>query len=73
VQVNPGGINGPVRIAVLERVSGKLRSRILGDSDLDEHRQNIAQAKERIRSFPASQRADAPGTPEIPKPETRTS
>lgn len=72
VQVNPGGINGPVRIAVLERHSGKLRARLLGNDYLEEHRQNIAQAKERLRTFPASQSADAPGTPDIPKPNPST-
>jgi 20S proteasome alpha/beta subunit len=69
VQVNPGGINGPVRIAVMERHVGKLRPRVLQDADLEEHRQNIEQAKGRLRSFPASQSADAPGTPEIPRPD----
>jgi 20S proteasome alpha/beta subunit len=68
IQINPGGINGPVRIAVLEKKSGKFGARILDAADLDEHRQNIGQAKERLRSFPASQSADAPGTPEVPKP-----
>lgn len=68
VKINPGGINGPVRVAVLEKQAGKFCARVLDDADLDEHRQNIGQAKERLRSFPASQRADAPGTPEIPKP-----
>jgi hypothetical protein len=70
VQVNPGGINAPVRIAVLEKHSGKFRARLLDDGDLDEHRQNIGQAKERLRDFAASQDATAPDTPEIPKPET---
>jgi len=69
VAVNPGGINGPVRIAVLEKHAGKFRARVLDNSDLEEHRQNIGQAKERLRTFPASQSADAPDTPEIPKPE----
>jgi hypothetical protein len=69
VQVNPGGINAPVRISVLEKQLGKFRARLLGEADLEEHRQNIEQAKERLRTFPASQSADAPGTPEIPKPE----
>jgi 20S proteasome alpha/beta subunit len=68
VKINPGGINGPVRIAVLEKNGGKFRARILDDADLEEHRQNIDQAKERLRSFPASQSADAPGTPDVPKP-----
>jgi hypothetical protein len=68
VQVNPGGINGPVRIAVLERHASKFRARVLDNADLEEHRQNIEQAKERLRTFSASQSADAPNTPEIPKP-----
>lgn len=72
VQVNPGGINGPVRIAVLERHAGKLRARLLDDDDLQEHRQNIEQAKERLRTFPASQSANAPNTPDIPKPNSTT-
>jgi len=70
IKINPGGINGPLRIAVLDKSTGKFRARILDDADLDEHKQNIDQAKERLRSFPASQSADAPGTPDIPKPDT---
>jgi 20S proteasome alpha/beta subunit len=69
VAVNPGGINAPVRIAVMERVGGKLASRILDDNDLQEHRQNIDQAKERLRSYPAAQKPDASDTPAIPKPK----
>ncbi len=68
VQVNPGGINEPIRVAVLERHAGKFRASILEDGDLEEHRQNIEQAKERLRTLPASQRAEAPNTPEIPRP-----
>jgi hypothetical protein len=68
VKINPGGINGPVRIAVLEKHAGKFRARVLDDGDLDEHKQNIDQAKERLRTFPSSQSANAPNTPDIPKP-----
>jgi 20S proteasome alpha/beta subunit len=68
IEVNPGGINGPARISVLEKNQGKYRTRLLDDAALEEHRQNIEQAKQRLRAFPASQNADAPGTPEIPRP-----
>jgi 20S proteasome alpha/beta subunit len=68
IQVNPGGINGPARIAVLEKTSGKYRAKMLDEAELEEHRQNIQQAKERLRAFPALQSADAPGTPDIPRP-----
>jgi len=69
VKTNPGGINGPVRIAVLEKHQGKFRARILEESDLEEHQQNIEQAKERLRTFATLQNADAPGTPDVPKPD----
>jgi hypothetical protein len=72
IQVNPGGINGPARIAVMERTSGKYRTKILDEAALEEHRQNIQQAKERLRAFPALQSADAPGTPEIPRPNSQS-
>jgi 20S proteasome alpha/beta subunit len=69
IQVNPGGINGPVRIAVMEKTSGKYRAKMLDEAELEEHRQNIQQAKERLRAFPALQSADAPDTPDIPRPD----
>jgi hypothetical protein len=72
IQVNPGGINGPARIAVLQKTSGKYRAKMLGEGALEEHRQNIQQAKERLRAFPALQSADAPGTPEIPRPNSQS-
>lgn len=72
VQVNPGGINGPVRISVMEKSAGKFRTRLLEDDDLQEHRQNIEQAKERLRAFSSSQRADAPDTPDVPRPSANT-
>jgi len=69
VTVNPGGINAPVRVAVLERTGGKFVARMLDDDDLREHRQNIDQAKERLRTYPAAQKPDAAGTPDVPKPD----
>jgi 20S proteasome alpha/beta subunit len=69
VQVNPGGINAPVRIAVMERVEkGKLYSRILEEEELLEHRQNIEQGKDRLRDLATSQKPDAQ-TPDVPKPD----
>lgn len=65
IEVNPGGVNGPARIAVLERVKNDWTARMLAEEDLLEHRQNIEQAKNRLRDFRAEQAssADAPTTP----------
>jgi hypothetical protein len=66
IDVNAGGINGPVRIAVLEKSDGKVQARMLDDTELAEHRQNIEAAKERLRTFRAEH---APGlfVPEPPQ------
>lgn len=71
VNVNPGGINAPVRIAVMEKkVGGGFAARMLDESDLAEHRQNTEQAKDRLRKLPDEQKPDAAGVPEIPQPPT---
>ena len=71
VNVNTGGINGPVRVAVLERnkeEKGKFRARSLDESDLQEHQDNIAAAKKALQSFKEGQQPDNSNTPETPKP-----
>ena len=71
VEVNPGGIKDPIRIAVLERdkdAKGKFKATLLADEDLQEHFDNILAAKERLRTFPAGQKPDNGKTPEVPRP-----
>ena len=55
IAVNPGGVNGPARIAVLERNERGFRARLLADDDLNEHRSWIEDAKrqlsERLRAI----------------------
>jgi hypothetical protein len=70
VAVNPGGVNGPVRISVLEKDdAGTETARILNDDELDEHRENIGEAKERLRDL---RDAQGPGriddAPDVPSP-----
>ena len=45
IAVNPGGVNGPVRIAVLEPSKNNSPARLLADEDLNEHRSWIQNAK----------------------------
>ena len=52
ISVNPGGVNGPVRIAVLEKNTKKeFSARILTDAELGEHRENIEELKQKMREF----------------------
>jgi hypothetical protein len=69
ISVNPGGISGPARIGVLERV-GKtdLNARILEETDLAEHRQYIEEAKECLRAYRSAPKTETAGEiPDIPR------
>ena len=66
IAVNPGGVNGPARIAVLKRERGQFRARLLDGADLEEHRGLIEEAKDRLRELPAQFGANE-NAPDVPK------
>lgn len=69
VTVNPGGVNAPVRIARLSRSrDGQFKAEILDDSELQEHRENIAGAKQYLLKYCESLHATGAETPEVPRP-----
>lgn len=52
IDLNVGGVDGPIRIAVLEKdPSNNLKARKLSDQELDEHRERVNAAEEWLRSF----------------------
>lgn len=51
VNINPGGVNAPVRIATLLKEKGDWRARMLTDDELLEHRASIAAAKDALRHY----------------------
>lgn len=64
-----GGVNGPIRIAALEKdKNGKYRARLVEQEELEEHQQNIKDAYSALKDFRTRQRADASETPELPTP-----
>ena len=67
VAVNPGGVNEPIAIAVLERRDERWGARRLPKDELQEHRENVAAAKEHLRLYPEEhKREDAAEIPEPP-------
>jgi 20S proteasome alpha/beta subunit len=68
IDVNPGGINEPMQMAVLTLKEGVPTARFLTDDELSEHRQNAIGAEEHLRQYrdillgKAAQQA-----PDIPK------
>jgi hypothetical protein len=69
VTVNPGGVNAPVRIARLSRGrDGQFHAEILDDLELQEHRQNIAGAKQYLLKYCEALHAADAGTAKVPRP-----
>ena len=70
IKVNPGGVNGPVQIATLERTTGgSPRVRRFDDDDLQEHRQSIEDAKELLRDYRKKHATpDLQDVPDVPQP-----
>lgn len=70
VEVNPGGVNGPIRIAVLQDQGHGLRARLLPEYELLEHKQNVEAAYDALRRFRDRQSpATAADLPEVPRLE----
>ena len=68
ISVNPGGVNGPPRLATAQRIDGECRARLLTAAELDEHRQAIALAKQGLRSALESLGGTASSAPDVPQP-----
>ena len=61
IMLNPGGVNGPARIAVLERQQGSYRGRLVTEADLTEHRAWIDGAKRAMaQTLPTATGPDVP-------------
>jgi len=68
IALNTGGVNGPIRIAVLDNKEGKAKARLLEASELDQHKQNVAEAKEHMRKFKDQFQGGISSAPDVPKP-----
>lgn len=68
VDMNPGGINGPIDIAILECLPGnKIEARFLSDAEIQEHATNIQELEKHISSFMVKELTKE-NPAEIPKP-----
>jgi hypothetical protein len=70
IDTNPGGVAGPIKIAVLEKIGNQWEARELADDEIGEHCEAVESAgtalrvwRDRIRSGAAAE-----GTPEPPTP-----
>lgn len=69
VNINPGGVNAPITIAVLERAKKGLEARLLSGDELASHWLNVQEAKGHLRDFRKKHLPEAAeGAPDIPRP-----
>jgi len=70
INCNAGGINEPIQIAELSTDDkGQPRARLLNHDELQEHRQNVADAINHMRSYRAKLKGEPAATvAEVPKP-----
>lgn len=66
IKVNPGGVNGPPRLAMVQRL-GEVEARLLTEAELDEHREAIELARQGLRSVLQTLGGPAPTTPDVPR------
>lgn len=69
IAVNPGGVNGPARIAVLDKSGkkGDFCAHFLSDTDMDAHRTWIAEAKTTLADSLPTPGESVPEVPRMPK------
>jgi 20S proteasome alpha/beta subunit len=74
VAINPGGVNGPVRIAVLEKIDSAYHARIIPDTDLQETIQGIASVKTALAKFRSDYMSvNQEEVPTVPQPALSSS
>lgn len=69
IRTNPGGVAGPIRICVLERVAENHRTRALSDPEIEEHREAIASAQIALRTWRTAIQSGAAAGNTPPPPE----
>lgn len=68
IKLNPGGINGPIHVAMLAYEDGKLCARELSEAEIEQHQQNVEGAHEHLREYREILRGGQAGqVPDVPK------
>jgi len=66
IEVNPGGIKEPLRLAVIRKTDGHMKACELTGDELIEHNASIEAAKQYLSAY--ADRFDTPDAPEVPEP-----
>lgn len=73
IDVNPGGVNGPMHLATLtweNETKDKHVARFLSDDELDQHKQSVESAERHLASFRDLIGGEVSDAPNVPMPAT---
>lgn len=74
IEMNAGGVNGPMQIAVLRAEAGKFSARMVEDAELEGHENNVDGLIEHMRKYRDLIRGQGvEKAPDVPKPEAASS
>jgi hypothetical protein len=75
IDINPGGVNGPVRLATLTWADGtpnsKAVARFLTEEEIGQHMESVESAERHLASFRDLLSGDSGQVPEVPVPAAR--
>ena len=69
IKLNPGGVNGPMQVAVLQSVGGNFAARVLDDPEISGHEENVEGLVQHMRKYRDKLRGvKVDDAPDVPKP-----
>lgn len=69
IKLNPGGVNGPMQVAVLQPAEGNFIARVLDQPEIDGHEENVEGLIQHMRKYRDILRGvKVEGAPDVPKP-----
>jgi 20S proteasome alpha/beta subunit len=68
IEINAGGVNGPIQMATLTLNNGNPVARFLTEDELTEHKQYVSGAVEHLRSYKGSLAGNVANAPDVPAP-----
>lgn len=69
IDINAGGVNGPMHLATLQMQNGNAVARLLSEEELAQHQENVQNAEAHLSSYRDQLSGNVPGVPAVPVPE----
>ncbi len=68
IDINAGGVNGPMHLATLQLVDGKAQARMLTEDEIAQHGENVTNAESYLAAYPQQLMGNAADAQPVPLP-----